>query len=126
MSANYNESAVQGTTYFRCPRIIIENGLSHKMIHFDEERVFDTDAGPITQRYDRIGSPLGADFTDENVGTMFDMLDPSTGLPVGSQMSYGEVYAVLHSLYLHFATTRDAEMAEFEATIPNTVDEQEG
>ena len=41
-------------------------------------------------------------------------------------MSYGEVYAVLHSLYLHFATTRDAEMAEFEATIPNTVDEQEG
>jgi len=41
----------------------------------------------------------------------FELVNPADDSPLGQQMTYGEVYCALHSLYLALATARDIAQA---------------
>lgn len=108
MSANYRETTVTGISWQRANRVTIDNPLGGiPLIHFVEEEVVALADGHITR-------PLGAvmeRMTDPDAA--FPLLIPDTGQVVG-EATYGQVYALLHSLYLHLATQRDIQAAEGE------------
>jgi hypothetical protein len=110
---NYRETTSSGTSYTRAHTVIINNDLNWKNIEFQEERVFVLDGGEtLNQR----GGHLGCEFTPEAAATTFAVLDPETGSDLGVTSSYGEVYALLFSIYMHMVTERDdAEAAAIEA-----------
>ena len=77
------------------------------MIRFDEERRIALADGT------SVGTPAGAiqkAFTDPSIE--LPLLNPETGEPVGQQITYGFVYAVLWSLYMTLAAERDAAVVE--------------
>jgi hypothetical protein len=103
---NYKESAVAGTKYQRACRVLIDNPLNGTpSIMFVEEEVVSSGEG---QEITRIVSNLSAPFDPS--GT-FPGLDPETNLPVGRDITHGEVYALLYSLYMNLATQRDSAQA---------------
>jgi len=105
---DYKQSTVTGESWQRCLHIEINNPSgATPSIRFDEERRIALADGT------SIGTPAGSinkDFTDPSA--TFPLLDPSTGNPVGSVISHGEVYAVLWSLYMALAAERDAAIVE--------------
>jgi len=102
--ANYKETAVAGSSYTRSCRVIINNQYqSTPYIIYEEERVTILADQVITQ-------PSGSvedRFTDP--ATTFPLVDPTTGASLGDA-TYGQVYVLLHSLYLYLATQRDGAM----------------
>jgi hypothetical protein len=105
---DYKQSSVTGESWQRCLHIEINNPSgATPSIRFDEERRIALADGT------SIGTPAGSiqkDFTDPTA--VFQLLDPATGNPVGSVISHGEVYAILWSLYMSLAVTRDATTLE--------------
>lgn len=116
---NYQETTVAGSSYIRATNVHISNGVDEKFIAFVEEQVISLADG------ETIRKPAGevfSEFTAENAGAKFDILNPVTGLPVneydpdtGAEITmtstYQEVYTLLYSLYLHLAQQRDADAA---------------
>lgn len=105
--ADYQQGVVSGDTWVRCPRAVVENGVANKAITFVEEQV-------IMLGTDRITRPLGCvveTYTQDNVAEAFAVLDPATGEPTGQTATYAELYALLHSAYIHVATKRDQREA---------------
>jgi len=112
--ANYNEISVEGTSYIRSRRVICDNHLpGPKMITFHEEQVFNFEGRQIKQDLGYITEP----FNEDTTGTQFDLLDPVSGTKI-STVTYGHVYAILHSLYIHLALKRDAAQQEGETPEP--------
>jgi hypothetical protein len=109
---NYRETTASGTSYTRAHTAIINNGHDHKSIEFQEERVVVMDDGETIGK--RIGH-ISADFTAETAATVFPILDPITGLDTGATATYGEVYGLLFSVYMHMAAERDTYIAEQQA-----------
>lgn len=100
--ANYKESTVSGSVYTRAHRVIIDNRYQGTpSISFQEEEVLNVNGQIIHQQQ---GS-LDENFTDPT--TVFPMVDPTTGASLGDA-TYGQIYVLLHSLYLHLAARRDA------------------
>lgn len=106
--ANYQETTVSGESYVRCNYVKINNGMTSKIISFQEEKIINLEDETITKN---VGS-VSEEFKAENAQTAFPMLNPETGQPVdGASMTYEGVYTALYSLYLHLATERDAAAA---------------
>jgi hypothetical protein len=99
--SKYKESDVLGSRYIRANQIQIQNELEKQSITFSEQEIINIGDGEVLKR--NVGS-LSAVFTPE---PEFPLLNPETGEPTGQTMSYGAVYVVLHSLYIHLATERD-------------------
>lgn len=108
--AEYRESALTGARRMRAYQAIAQNPASGaRAIEFREEWLTVLSDGR------QINEPAGMlRKTFDAPDTTFDLLDPATGQAVG-QMTYQEVYAALHSLYLHLAVERDAAQAAAEA-----------
>ena len=103
---DYKESQVAGTRWQRCNRIVINNPYgAMPNIRFDEEeRVALGDR--------TLGNPVGGIIKDfDNPALTFPLCNPATGEATGTTMTYGDVYAVLWSLYMALAEERDAEVA---------------
>lgn len=99
--ADYKESSVNGTSWQRAVRVVVENpygGVSS--INFVEEKAINLGDRVITQPIANLSCPFDPQAT-------FPGLDPSTGLPVGRDITHAEVYALLYSLYMNLATARD-------------------
>ena len=109
---NYRETTTSGTSYTRAHTVVINNDLNFKNIEFQEERVFVMEDGETLNK--RLGH-LDCDFTPETAATVFPVIDPETGEDTGATASYGEVYALLFSVYMHMAAERDAYVAEQQA-----------
>ena len=106
--ADYKETNVAGSSYRRCNEIHINNGLDHKSISFREQDVVSLgDDNPIFRPAGGVSEVL----TEENLGSSFSVLDPTSGEPTGTTMTCGETYAILYSLYLHMAVARDDRIA---------------
>ena len=106
---NYRETTASGTSYTRAHTVIINNDLHFKNIEFQEERVFVLDDGEtLNQRQGH----LDCEFTAETAATTFPVINPETGTDTGATASYGEVYALLFSVYMHMAAERDSEVME--------------
>ena len=99
---NYKESAVTGTSWQRSWRVEVANPLNGQpTITFHEETAFNTGADVITKQ---VGS-LSCAF---NPTDTFAGIDPETNQSVGRNITHGEVYALLYSLYMDLANKRDA------------------
>lgn len=100
---DYKESTISGKSWQRCYCIVINNPYdAMPSIRFDEEtriyigdKTFSDPVAGIVKKFD-------------NPASEFPLRDPATGDPVGVQMTYGEVYAALWSLYMALAEERDA------------------
>lgn len=113
---NYREREFSGVTWHRCNRVMIENGISHKSVTFSEEQVVETPDGVLTR-------PLGnifIAFDEAAANEQFDLVNPSTNEVVG-RMTYLDVYAALHSAYLHLASKRDEAPATVDTLGPSPV-----
>lgn len=102
---DYKQTAVTGTSWQRAWRVECENPLSGKReVIFHEEQVLNAADQQIRTPVGSLRVPLTAD----NALTSFPLLDPDTGAQLGTA-TYAQVYRMLHSLYMHSATQRDAQ-----------------
>ena len=104
--SNYRETTADGTAYTRARTVIIHNDLEHKAIEFQEEDIASIGGKVVRER----GEAVVEGFDESNVATTFPILD-ADGIDTGTTASYMEVYGLLHSLYIHLATARDADVA---------------
>ena len=112
MSTNYKESAIAGTSWQRACRVVVENPLNGtSTIMFVEEEAVNLGDKTITN----LCSNLSCTF---DPAATFPGLDPETGLPVGRDITHGEVYALLNSLYMDLAKKRDEALAATPAEEP--------
>lgn len=102
---DYKQTTISGTSWQRAWRVECENPLQgQRQITFHEEQVLN--AGN-QQVLTPVGS-LRVQLTADNALTSFPLLDPDTGAQLGTA-TYAQVYRMLHSLYIHTATQRDAQ-----------------
>ena len=102
--SDYKESTVAGTSWQRACRVVVENPLNGvPSIMFVEEQAINMGTEIIT----RPVANLSCSF--DPVAT-FPALDPETNLPVGRDITHGEVYGLLYSLYMDLAKKRDAQV----------------
>lgn len=105
MRTNYQYTAVTGESWLRAKRIVIENPLNGiPTAKFVEERVVNIAEG---EQYFRDQGVLEVTTSEANITNEIPLLDPETGEPTGQVVTYGEVYALLFSAYIHFADLRD-------------------
>lgn len=101
---NYKETTVSGNSYTRAHRVIINNKYqATPTISFQEEEVLNVNGQVIQQQKESVNES----FTDPSA--VFPLVDPTTGASLGDS-TYGQVYVLLHSLYLHLAARRDAAL----------------
>lgn len=102
---NYKQTTVSGTSYVRAREVTITNLLDgYKGIMYSEEEV--SVLGSKIMR-ENIGA-IHQEFTAENAGTEFPLLNPVTNEPIGETATFQDVYVLLFSLYCHMAALRDA------------------
>lgn len=103
---DYKESNIAGTQFVRCNQLIFNNPMAGdvKTVFFQEETVLNVDGmeKPIVIAQGMCHNALKPD----NAGQTFQLVDFATGNVVG-QATYGQVYEMLASLYLHTAMLRD-------------------
>lgn len=102
MSANYQESAVAGTKWKRCVRMVFGNPFGGvPTARFEEEEAIavgdQTLTSPVHEMFIRPFSAEGS----------FPLRDPQTGATTGATMTHTELATVLYSLYMAMAIERD-------------------
>lgn len=102
---DYKQSTLEGTQWQRCKNVIINNPLvGQKSAFFQEERVISINGQNLKQ-------PLDGCSKNFSVEGTFPLINPSTNLPTGQNMTHTELYIALYSLYIQTATDRDAMLA---------------
>ena len=110
--SNYRESSASGTSHVRAHTVVFNNNEQYKSAEFHEEKVIVMEDGDVIRK--RTGA-INEAFTVENSVNEFPVIDPISGQDTGTTASYGQVYALLYSLYLELAVNRDEEVAAAEA-----------
>lgn len=106
--ANYQETTLNGTSYVRSNHIIVSNPLDGvKAISFMEEQVLNLEGEQVIRPKGGIQEP----FTEDNLLSEFPLLNPETGEPLGTSVTYQQVYVTLYSLYMYLAKRRDESVA---------------
>ena len=100
--SDYKQRAVNGTAWQRPFQIVIDNPLGETpRVSFLEEEILTVDGQTI-----RKGVPgINIGYTPDAV---IDLLDPTTGLPLGQTMTHAQMYVAIWSLYRNLAAARDA------------------
>lgn len=101
--SNYKEAPLAGTEWTRCGVVQIVNPyLRNPSIQFIEERVMSLgeDREPLFFSDGSISVPF-----DEN--KIVNLINPLTGQPTGTTVTYGELYVGLLSAYIQAALERD-------------------
>ena len=105
---NYKESAIVGTSWTRASSVVIDNTYNTTpSITFMEEEVFSVGSNFITKPKGSL--PLLRQQLVDPLET-FPLLDPATDQPIG-EVSHGQIYAMIYSLYQHLAKARDVDKA---------------
>lgn len=98
---NYKEKTISGKKHQRACRVTIENPYKGTpSIMFVEEEIIEVDGEVTTKLVANVSLPF-------DMAATFPGLDPATDLPAGRDITHGEVYALLYSLYKHLTTQRD-------------------
>lgn len=102
---NYKLSNVTGESWVRAKRIVIENPLNGRVVaKFVEEKVVNVDQG---EQFFKDMGVLEIDPAPTTMAETIPVLDPTTGEKTGETVTYGELYTLLKSAYIHFALRRD-------------------
>lgn len=113
--SNYKETDIQASGYQRCHTIVIQNPYGQKpVVTFQEEAIY-IKAGSNEVFHDKLiadsqGGVLLKNVNDYN--EMFTLWNPSTQTRTDKQVSMGEVYALIWSVYMNEALKRDAGIAK--------------
>ena len=111
--ADYQETNISGTSYVRANEVFISNPLNgSKVIRFYEETVVNIESS--AQRIPK--GPLEVVFSEANQLTGIKVINPADGTEM-FQLTYEQIYCVLHSLYLDTAQKRDAAAAALAAEV---------
>jgi hypothetical protein len=104
--ANYQETALTGTSHTRCCEIRIFNPYAATpSIAFVEQRLTAlSDSKVITERGDILAPTYDA-------AKVIPLRDTTTGALTGATTTFGDVYNILYSAYIAEAEARDAESA---------------
>lgn len=109
--ADYKESALAGHKWQRCHRIIIDNELGKfPVLSFCEQEMatLSTDGGASNTTLVTNNFGLTMSVTVDSLADTFPLLHPETAEPLGSTMSYQDLYIALNSVYRKLAADRDA------------------
>jgi hypothetical protein len=102
---DYKASTVTGDQWQRCNRITIDNHYGQTpQITMHEELL--TVVGGKT-----FAENAGAVYVEFNPDAVIDLLDPTTGEPLGASMTQGQIHVAMWSLYMASALARDAALA---------------
>jgi len=104
--SNYNQTSVDGESWIRARRVVIENPVfGDKRVRFIEEKAYVLDGKVVSEPYGSIDIVVdGAeDMLDE-----IDIIDPATGELTGYTMTFQELYAILYSAYIDRVKDRDS------------------
>ena len=111
---NYKQSQVSGNAWVRAKSVIIENPLNRTAaISFIKEKVVVVDGSDV------LSAEAGAcrdQLTPDNMNEQFDLIHPETGAVLGTA-TYGQVYAMLSSLFIHVDIKDEARAAALRAQI---------
>lgn len=110
---NYQESNLTGTSWVRCNKVVLNNplagsppdpmlGAAVPFITFEEEKVMVIDGSTVKMPISSCQKVF-----DPIAGTI-PLLDPITGISLGTSVTHAELYTILFSLYLQTALERDA------------------
>lgn len=131
MAAKYKIEEVTGNSWLRTKRIVFENPQQHlgpPKVKFVEERVYEVNAENVHDRVARDVGSIEETFTDPT--KTFPVINPATGEFTPNEMSYGELYAMIYSAYIHLAMKRDNphrfvedEEADDELPLPEETEE---
>lgn len=114
----YNQK--KADLYTRAYNVTIENPLDGvPFVRFNEELIELTEFG--TRGVGRAGHHVAVSFHPELAETEFTVYHPVTGEEVATS-TYGNLQAMVYSLYLHLAAIRDADelqLAEGEPSPPS-------
>ena len=100
--ADYKETALAGSSFSRCRLIEISNPYQQTpVVIFTEERI--TNLADRALR-DQPDAPIRASYDPTAIVAIFD---PVTLRPTTQTITMQEIYGILFSAYLHFATRRD-------------------
>jgi hypothetical protein len=101
---DYKASDIAGYKWRRCKQIVIKNYINTLPvgIFLEEDCVSFGNGEVVTKEI----SELQEAFSPSNINEEFKVLDMD-GNDTGTKMTYGQVYVVLKSLYMHLAEKRD-------------------
>ena len=110
--SNYKQTTVSGETWQRAARVVVENPLNAtpSILIVEEEAIVLGD-----KTITNVCGNLSCAFDPE---ATFPAIDPATDEPVGRDITHGEVYALLNSLYMDLAKKRDEALAATPAEEP--------
>lgn len=107
--ANYNETSAQGTAWKRCHKIIIDNPLGGTpSIRFFEQDVVVIGDKTIAADSSTCTSEFSADKPILMADTETLEIDPN------NSVTQGDLYAILFSLYMAVAKSRDVAFSDYE------------
>lgn len=103
----YREEPITGSKWRRSHFVTIENpAVGEKAITYHEQEVKLLNDGSMS---DKPAGSIRQPYAPELAGTVFQLRNPTDdSVIVGATATYQDVYVLLHSLYLHLATMRDA------------------
>lgn len=114
MAGKYKQTEVSGETWVRASRIVIDNPLDQlKTISFVEDTCIQV-PGKVMSEYNGV---LQLQVDESNMQDAFPLINPFTGALAGTTITYGEVYAIIYSLYLNKAKERDQAMIDAEVAM---------
>lgn len=103
---NYREEEMLGSKWRRCHLItIVNNKDTPPTIQFQEEDVYSSDSFEVRQ-------PAGSIFEIFDPEKTVDLVNPLTLEPIGTTMSYQDIYVILFSAYIGLAKQRDIKENE--------------
>jgi hypothetical protein len=107
--AKYKETNIQGSSYVRAKRIVVDNSLfnTNPSIRFEEEKVINVENTQTLSGYDVCYEQFITDGDYQNINEEFVLIDSITGQPTETNAKYIDMYNMLYSLYLHIAKKRD-------------------
>ena len=101
--ANYKEENISGTKWTRCNKLVINNPyLGDKIINFFEEEITEINGSYINNKAD------GINLIFNDPSKIINIINSTTGVSTGNTITFGEIYEILHSLYIQLATERDS------------------
>ncbi len=105
----YKQTSVTGESWVRAKRIVIENVLNEdNAIKFVEEKVTNLDGDNTSQDLGVLDNKVG----DVDMSTEIPVIDPETGEPTGTSITYGELHAFIFSVYMALVNERDSTEEE--------------
>lgn len=99
---NYKETSISGSSYTRCSQVTIINKIATiPIIKFEEEEIILLSSGNLNKNNGQIEVLFDS-------SRIIEVFDPVSGVKTTQTVTLGEIYALVYSVYMNEALSRDA------------------